>query len=31
MLKHSRTMVSLVAAGAMLALPAAGLATDNGQ
>lgn len=29
MLKHSRTMVSLVAAGALLAVPAAGLATDD--
>ncbi len=29
MLKHSRTMASLVAAGALLAVPAVGQATDN--
>ena len=31
MLKHSRTMVSLVAAGAVLAIPAVGLAKENGS
>ncbi|CAN5197819.1 hypothetical protein BH20ACT16_BH20ACT16_13050 [soil metagenome] len=31
MLKRSRTMVSLVAAGALLAVPAAGLAKENGN
>jgi len=31
MLKNSRTMVSLVAAGALLAAPAVGQATGNGQ
>ncbi|HVF77122.1 MAG TPA: hypothetical protein VNA28_02395 [Solirubrobacteraceae bacterium] len=29
MLKHSRTLVSLAAAGALLAIPAAGLANEN--